>query len=105
MKWFAVEIFLRSLHPDSPGEDWLWEDRIVLFSAENEASARAKAEEYGRKSEVEYVAAVGGRCKWQFVRVGECQELEGASLVEGLEVFSKFLKTDEVESISKPFAE
>ena len=105
MKWFAVEVFFRSIHPDSPGQHWLWEDRIVLFAADSEVRAAVKAEEYGRSSEVEYIAAHGGRCRWQFVRVGECQELESSMLADGVEVFSKFLKTEEVESITKPFEE
>ncbi len=75
----------------------------MLFSADDENGAKAKAEQYARKAEHEFVAAEGGRCQWKFVRLGDCQELEASLLSDELEIFHKFLKTEEVESISKPF--
>ena len=103
VSWFTAQLLFRSRLPDRPGDDGLWEERFVLFAAKDQDEARRKAELHGRSEEHEYIGGEGDIVRWQFERIGEICTVEASNFSDGVEVFSRFLHTTVVESLSQPF--
>ena len=101
--WFAVDLLCESIHPEQPENEFLWEERIVLVRAENEAEARHEAELIGKAEEHEYTTASGELVRWVFRKVDNVSAIE--KLDHGAELFSRFLSRREVESMLSPFKE
>lgn len=102
--WYAASIFTKAESPNRPDSEALWEESIVLIKANSEAHARTVAEKIGRDSEVEYVGATDELISWRFIRVDRIQEI-GEELKPNEEVFSRFLRASEAESLLTPFAD
>src|SRR5205809_1549521 len=99
--WYAVNLLFKSVHPEHHENEFLWEERLVLVQAETEAAARLEGECIGKSEEHEYVAANGDLVRWSFEQVERVCEID--SLEHGSELFSRFLNTQEVESLLTPF--
>lgn len=112
--WYSVNIFFVSKHPspqerlhqnssdDQPTER-LWEEQILLVQAIDGEEARAKAENYGRKAEHTYQNSEGDVVEWSFHALGQVYEILEDSIADGVEVFARFLKTEEAHSLLRPF--
>ncbi len=81
----------------------LWEEQLILITANDEEIARRKAAEIGNARNQEYVAANGVVVKWVFDRIERVHIIEAMELTEGTEVFSRFLRESEVKSLLTPF--
>lgn len=101
--WYAVNLLFKSVHPEHPENESLWEERVVLVEAKTEEIARREGENIGKAEEHEYVAANGDLVRWTFHQVERICEIP--SLQHGSELFSRFLNTQEVESLLAPFRE
>jgi hypothetical protein len=101
--WFAVNLLFESIHPEHPENELLWEERLMLVRAGNEAEARREGERVGKAEEHEYTAANGDLVRWVFRKVESVSAIE--NLDHGAELFSRFLSRREVESLLSPFSE
>ena len=102
--WFSASLLFRSIHTVPDGVE-LWEESICLVEADTEAKALAKASAIGHREQVSYVARGEDTVTWEFVQVERVFEIEGGQPSDGVELFSRFLRKSEVESLLKPFEE
>jgi hypothetical protein len=102
MSWFTAALFFKG--NDSAGEDSvLWEERFVLLEADTEQEAMLKVQQYGELGAVSYQTATGGEFCWKFSHVGRIFSVQSDNLINGVEIFSRFLRPSEVASLSEPF--
>lgn len=101
--WFGVSLLYRAVHRKPEGLDPLWEESIVLLQADSAADAEQAAARIGRESEVEYAVADGDVLRWTFDSVLDVYEITEPNPGTGVEVFSRFLKQSEVESLRTRF--
>ena len=101
--WFTASLLFISERERSPNEQPLWEEQIVLIESLDESNADAKAAAYGRANEHEYVSKDGQTVRWVFRKVERICPVETLHLQDGTELFSRFLKGSEVQSLSVPF--
>ena len=103
--WYSASLFFEGAHQVSPRVPSSWEEVIVLIEADDEAHARQRADEIGRSREHEYLVSdpVQHRLRWRFVKTERVQEIESAIPINGAELFSRFLRREEAESLLLPF--
>lgn len=82
----------------------LWEERIILVNAVDEVEAEVKAKQYALEEEVSYKTDNGSTVKWVFRQIERIYMIDD-ELVDGAELFSRFLRDSEVKSMLKPFDE
>lgn len=103
--WYAASLFMKGTHIIAPPVQPLWEESIVLIEAPNVPAATGKAREIGRSKEHKYYVDQPSRheMQWEFVRVERVYEVDGSVPSCGLEVFSRFLRDSEAQSLLIPF--
>ena len=101
--WYSASLFFKSRHPDSPENDFLWENSVILIAAESVQEAAAIATRHGQTAQHEYVSVLHERVEWTFERLEKVYEIDSENLASGVEVFSRFLRESEVESLFTPF--
>ena len=103
--WYTASVLLEGDHQIEPALPSRWEEVIVLIEAESEEDARLAAESIGRSKEHEYYASAPKRhlVRWTFARVERVCAIEEPTLKSGTELFSRFLRQNEVESLLTPF--
>jgi len=91
--WYSAALLFERVHPghESPPDDPLWEESVILVDAPSEEDAKAKAEILGRAKELSFRAISGEAVEWRFVEVVETQEVLDPAIKTGTEVFSRFL--------------
>lgn len=99
MTMFGVNYFMESKCEDD--HDLLWEERIILVEAGSEDEAKKIASTHAKSEEHSY-SAEGKRIDVKFHQVDRACPIEG-SLVPGVELFSRFLRQSEVESLQTTF--
>ena len=102
--WYAVSVMIKGTCPTRDADDMLWEECIILIDAESADHAREKAESVSSAKETEYVSATGDRISWRFERVAFVYEI-GEELGDATELFARFLRNSEAESLSTRFGE
>jgi hypothetical protein len=103
-RWFAASLLFRSIHSGNQCVDGaLWEESVRLISAESVEEAQKKAEVLGRDAEVNYAVSENDNVRWIFVQIERIYEIQDEEIVHGSELFSRFLRQSEVESLLKPF--
>ena len=100
--WYAVNLLFKSQRTPTSGDDPLWEESIRLIEAGTEAEAREKAVQLARADETCY-DTINDTVTWVLDRVGQVYAIEADSLASGVEVFSRFLRNSEVQSLLTPF--
>ncbi len=100
--YYSVSIMYKSKRNDT--ETPLWEEQIILVSALDETEAEEKAIKFARKYETEFDAANSGKVTWKFYQV-ESVFIINDKLEDGVELFSRFLRNSEAESILTPFSD
>jgi len=103
MTWFSASIFFKSEHSIESNEEPLWEECVYLIQAETHDEAMKNAISIGRKNEVEYAVSDNDNVSWKFVKVERLIQIDTNELKNGTEVFSRFLRDKEVESLFTPF--
>ena len=103
--WQGVSVLLRCIIEGEGPEHWLWEERILLIKASTEERARDAAEQEARGSEHSFINSEGAKVSWAFSEVLQVYKVESENLESGVEVFSRFLRTEEIESMRKRFPE
>jgi len=101
--WVSANLLFSAEQDGEQESERIWEERIVLFESSGNDSVKSKAEAYGRAAEHEYRTIEGHLLKWKFQRVERCFEIESDGLIEGTEVFSRFLRDSEVKSLLRKF--
>jgi hypothetical protein len=81
-----------------------FEERIVLLDAVDEANAWQRALQLGPSLDEQYINAEGNQVVWTFERVLEVNVILEDQLGDGVEVFHRFLREDEVKSLAKPLS-
>ena len=103
--WYSASLFFEGAHQVSPRVPSTWEETIVLIEADDEAQAYARADEVGRAREHEYLVSdpVQHMLRWRFAKTERVQEIESRIPTNGAELFSRFLRREEAESLLLPF--
>jgi hypothetical protein len=100
--WFCVSALSVSEHVnDPPTQQRLWEEHLFLVDAASADEAHTKAEKIARGQECSYESANQSKVSWKFERISKVYKLDGKP-TDGSEVFSRFLKESEVQSILSP---
>jgi len=74
------------------------------MTALEESEAKLKGEKYGKAQEHAYDAEYSVKIKWTFHCVERVYLIDG-ELEEGAELFSRFLRNSEAESLLTPFSD
>jgi hypothetical protein len=101
--WFVANLLFKALHETNSPKEELWEESMRLIYADSKQEALNRATQIGKSSEHSYVTAASETVTWSFVTVERLFEVDAAELTDGTEVFSRFLRGSEVESLLKPF--
>jgi hypothetical protein len=99
--WFTAALFFRSEHSD-PNKEGLWEERIILLAADDEEGATADATKIGNDGEATFAVSPTDEVTWRFVGVERVHMLDVDAIGPGMEVFSRFLRRSEAESLMTP---
>lgn len=92
MSWYGAKILFESTIDGELQTSALCEESIRILLADDDESARERAEDIGRATEHEYKNEAGETVGWRFVTVIEVQELSEAELQSGTEVFSTLFR-------------
>lgn len=99
--WYTANLIYKSVQED--GSSGLWEERIVLINAEDEQDALVKARSVGLEGEHSYQTELEGMLKWVLDSVDRVYQVDSENLCDGVELFSRYLKEEDVEILRKPF--
>src|SRR5438876_745565 len=99
--WFSVSVLSVAEHDDKRPSDALWEEQIFLVDAQHKEEALLKGEEFAKAGRPRYKNADGEVICWKFERVESIHELLEQEVKSGTEVFSRFLRHGQVESLLK----
>jgi hypothetical protein len=102
---FSVSVLFSSSTPEQPPADCLWEEQLLLIVADSEEEAALRAESVARESEHEFETASGEMLSWKFAAVERTLLIaeELAELRDGFQLFWRFLRKSEAESLFTPF--
>ena len=105
---FAVSILFESTTtgPDCAGvRQALLEERILLFQGESEDEASEKAVVFSKRENFSYISASNTQVTWLFkcILAIYCPLNQHLTAEDGHEIFSRFLRTTEAESLMTPF--
>jgi hypothetical protein len=75
----------------------LFEEKIVVIEAQDEALARQIASAHGVQGSENYQNEFGERVDWRFVKVIDVKQLFDEALRDGTEVFYRFLTQTEAD--------
>ena len=110
MPWFVANLLFRAIHNGMISDNDIWEERIILIDADTEQDAIKECIKIGKSEEHEYPvkADKSGKdeiVKWSFIQIERICLIEGSAFVNGLEVFTRYLRNSEVKSLLTPFEE
>jgi hypothetical protein len=108
MSWFSVSLLFRAVHNEIISDTDLWEERVVIIDSDTEDDAKNKGLRIGKSEEHEYFVSSNDSkpeqmVRWSFVQIERIHEIEGNTLVNGREIFTRYLRNSEVQSILTPF--
>lgn len=100
--WYAASLLFESSRQPADGTEVLWEESIRLVQAKSESEALEKATELGNSDRASYRAG-DAVVNWKFSRVERVYPIETDALIDGTELFSRFLRHSEVRSLLTSF--
>ena len=98
--YYSVSLMYRSERTDS--EPPLWEECVILVSTMDEVEAEEKAKKSIVTNECEFTVSGSVKVTWKFHQVESVCLIED-KIEDGVELFSRFLRQSEAESILTPF--
>ncbi len=102
--YYSVSIFLKAIGKNGgPESIELWEERVYLILATDETDAKAKGEKLGKLGEHEYRSSEDRTIRWVFDCVNSVCEVGDERPSDGAELFSRFLRSSDVQSLKTPF--
>ncbi len=102
--WYSANLLFNSLAgTDALKADGVWEERVILIEASSELEAQALAQQMGRQGEVTYKNVYDETVSWRFDSIERLCEIGVEHPSHGSEIFSRFLKDEEVESLKRGF--
>lgn len=101
--WYTANLLFKRTRDRGPNnkDDILWEESIRLIDAASEEEARSSAKKIGESKPVNFETS-DGAVTWTFDRVERVVAIDSESLVNGVELFSRFLRNSEVVSLLTP---
>jgi hypothetical protein len=103
MNWYAASSLYEGRHAEAYSSKNIWEERIFLIRAKSLPEAEEIATKLARNNEVTYEVEEGDFVAWTFIRLERTYEIQSAELSNGTELFSRYLRASEVESLFVPF--
>ena len=100
---FAASLLFRSLRNGKFAPSNLWEESIILVQASSPEEADKKAEKIGRSRCLTYKTSDGEEITWEFFKVLQVFQVSEEEPNDGVEIFSRHLRTSEVNSLLIPF--
>lgn len=100
-KWFSVRMVLQSIHPDEPDARESFEERVVLFRAQNEGDVQEKLAKYRETSREQYLNAFERRVVRELLEVLDIEELLVEEIGDGTEVYYRFLDREGLEHLHR----
>ena len=98
--WYAAVLLLEAQHPDEPDlDDPLFEKRVVLLQAPDEAAARVIARQHCGDVRVDYANVYGNRVQWRCVGVIRVDDVYATEIGSGTEVYSELLNQAEADAL------
>lgn len=101
--WFSASLLFENVGDSRPSSENIWEERIVLLKAESEEEAEQRGRTLGMAYEHSYAAATGEAVQCKFRHVERIYTIMIDAIGDGTEVFSRFLRESEVQSLLTPF--
>lgn len=98
--YYSVCLFYKSESSDA--ETGLFEEQIILVSALDETEAEDKATSFAKLHETEFNTTETTKVVWKFYQIGNVFAIDD-KLEDGAELFSRFLRPGEAESLLTPF--
>jgi hypothetical protein len=86
MKWFVTVLVMKCQVGSDPRE--LWDEQVHLLRASGAEDAFARAQKLGKGEAHSYLNSHGEKVSWNFVGIGELQELLESRIRSGIEVYS-----------------
>ena len=103
MTWYVASLLFESVNLDTPDQESLWEERLILLAAESIGAARKIATERRDIGSTAYSTDRGGQVHWIFRVIERIYEIQDEELQNGTEVFCRFLRDSEVKSLLTKF--
>jgi hypothetical protein len=103
--WYSASMFFKAIRSEQSEGESLWEERLLLLEASSEDEARRAAELFGHRAEHRYAGVGATVVDWQFVVVERVYAIDSSTLTAGTELFSRFLRQGEVDSLLTPFGD
>ena len=103
--WFCVCVLSVAEHDQKHPPDALWEEQLFLVDAESEEDARMKGEQFAEAERAKYRNAAGEMIEWKVEKIESVHQIMDEELKSGTEVFSRFLRERQVQSLLEPFLE
>ncbi|WP_414703814.1 DUF4288 domain-containing protein [Povalibacter sp.] len=100
--WFAVSLFYESQHSPDLRSSPLWEESICLVDTPTQEDAVLAGEEIGKRRASSYLVD-SATVSWVFRGVQRAYPIESDEIASGVEVFSRFLRDSEAQSLLTPF--
>jgi hypothetical protein len=101
--WFTVSLLFEAIYSPADVDDPLWEEIILLIKADSEEEAALKAEKKAKDEEISYESVDEHKVTWKFRQIERVCLINEDTLIDGLEIFSRFLKDTEAKSLLTKF--
>ena len=102
--WFAARLLFERSFDGGPPAPALYEETVVLLKGSGMAEAEKKATKLGKAASHSYKNVDGETITWTFKEVLDVVQLNEAEIGEGSEVYSRFLRPEDVKSVRASFS-
>lgn len=103
--WFCAALLRVAERNGKRDANSLWEEQFVLVESVDEQQASKLVQERYGHDQAPYKNNKGDLIAWKFVAIERVYAIEQQTLNNGTEVFSRFLRDSEVQSLLTPFSE
>jgi hypothetical protein len=100
---YAVRLLFEATHPNESSPSQMWEERIVVMHAIDEAHAEQLARGLPESNRVEYKNAADDRVAWELTDVVDVVQLLDPVVGDGTEVYYALHNRKSVEALRRAF--